>query len=189
MKLNKIFYALALALITMLGATGCKHQPANVTMIPDNRPKFGEEGGSGTLNDPNGTHYAQGDLTSFDNMSPDRQALAAYTIYFSYDSAAIKKAEQTKLQSVASELSRDPSTKLTIEGNCDERGTEEYNRALGDRRANAAREALAKLGIDPMRVRTLSNGKDKPLEPSHDDSAWSKNRRDDFILLRPKTGA
>jgi peptidoglycan-associated lipoprotein len=86
-------------------------------------------------------------------------------------------------------LKSDPSTKLTIEGNCDERGTEEYNRSLGDRRALAAREALAKMGVDPARIRTISYGKDKPVDPGHDESAWSQNRRDDFVLLHPKTGA
>ena len=80
------------------------------------------------------------------------------------------------------------TTKLLIEGNCDERGTEEYNRALGERRALAAREALAKLGIDPMRIRTISYGKDKPADPGHDEAAWAKNRRDDFVLLHPKAG-
>ena len=77
---------------------------------------------------------------------------------------------------------------MLVEGNCDERGTEEYNRSLGERRALAAREGLAKLGIDPMRVFTRSFGKDKPADTGHDDSAWAKNRRDDFVLLHPKAG-
>jgi outer membrane protein OmpA-like peptidoglycan-associated protein len=65
-----------------------------------------------------------------------------------------------------------PNDKLLIEGNCDERGTEEYNRALGERRALAAREALAKAGVSPDRIRTISYGKDKPVDPGHDESAW-----------------
>ena len=81
-----------------------------------------------------------------------------------------------------------PSTKLLVEGNCDERGTQEYNRALGERRALAAREALAKLNVDPMRVFTRSYGKDKPADTGHDEAAWAKNRRDDFVLLHPKPG-
>ena len=121
-------------------------------------------------------------------MFKDPAALAAYTVHFDYDSSAVKKSEHANLQSVASVLSSDASTKLLIEGNCDERGTEEYNRALGERRALALREALAKLGIDPLRVRTISYGKDKPADPGHDESAWAKNRRGDFILLHPKTG-
>ena len=86
-------------------------------------------------------------------------------------------------------LSADASAKLLIEGNCDERGTQEYNRSLGERRALAAREALAKMGIDPSRVRTISYGKDKPVDPDNNEAAWAKNRRDDFVLLHPKAGA
>jgi peptidoglycan-associated lipoprotein len=83
-------------------------------------------------------------------------------------------------------LKANPAAKLRIEGNCDERGTEEYNRALGDHRALAAREALAKDGIDPERIQTQSFGKDKPADTGHDESAWAKNRRDEFVLLTPK---
>ena len=119
-------------------------------------------------------------------MIPDRAALAAYTVHFAYDSSAIRKSEQASLQSVAQALAADSNTKLLVEGNCDERGTEEYNRSLGERRALAAREALAKLGVDPTRVFVRSYGKDKPADPGHDEAAWQKNRRDDFVLLHPK---
>ncbi len=121
-------------------------------------------------------------------MIPDRAALAAYTIHFAFDSAVVRDSEKANLQSVAQQLASDPNTKLMIEGNCDERGTEEYNRSLGERRALAAREALAKMGVDPMRVFTRSFGKDKPVDPGHDDAAWQKNRRDEFVLLHPKPG-
>jgi peptidoglycan-associated lipoprotein len=86
-------------------------------------------------------------------------------------------------------LNSNPSDKLLIEGNCDERGTEEYNRALGERRALSARQALAGMGVDPSRVRTISYGKDKPVNPGHDEAAWAQNRRDDFVLLLPRSGA
>jgi len=121
-------------------------------------------------------------------MNQDRAALAADTIHFAFDSAVIRDSEKASLQSVASALAADPNAKLLIEGNCDERGTEEYNRALGEKRALAAREALAKLNVDPMRVRTISYGKDKPADPGHTEAAWRKNRRDDFVLLHPKAG-
>jgi peptidoglycan-associated lipoprotein len=95
--------------------------------------------------------------------------------------------EQSKLIIVSEKLKSDPSAKLLIEGHCDERGTEEYNRALGERRALALREALAAAGIDASNVRTISYGKDKPADPGHDESAWSKNRRGEFILCHLKT--
>jgi len=137
---------------------------------------------------PSSSQIATAPAEMFQDMIADRAALAADTIHFAYDSAVIRDSEQANLQSVVQALTADPSTKLLIEGNCDERGTEEYNRALGERRALAAREALAKLGIDPMRIRTESFGKDKPVDPGHDEAAWQKNRRDDFVLLHPKTG-
>jgi peptidoglycan-associated lipoprotein len=129
------------------------------------------------------------DYEMWGDMIEDRAVLASYTVHFAYDSAVVKSSEQSNLQAVTAALGADASAKLLIEGYCDERGTEEYNRSLGERRALALREALAKLGVDPMRVRTVSYGKDKPADPGHDESAWSKNRRGEFILLHPKTGA
>jgi peptidoglycan-associated lipoprotein len=86
---------------------------------------------------------------------------------------------------VADFLKQNPQAAVRVEGNCDERGTEEYNRSLGERRALAAREELVRQGITPDRVDTLSYGEDKPLDSGHNESAWKQNRRDDFILLTP----
>ncbi len=200
MKMMKLIYPLAFALAVTLATTGChNHKAVKVTPIPgSNSGMVGDNSGANTLPPgntmPADTGVGAGGLPtasaeSFDNMTEDRAALAAYTVHFAYDSAAIKSSEQANLQSVASALSSDANAKLLIEGNCDERGTEEYNRSLGERRALAAREALAKLGVDPSRVRTISYGKDKPVDPGHDEAAWKANRRDDFVLLHPKTGA
>lgn len=200
MKTTKLIYPLVFALAVTLATTGCKHKPGKVTVLPGPRPGLvGNDGSAGTIPSTppynpgdSGVKYGGGPTASadeFDNMTMDRAALAAYTIRFAFDSAAIKSSEQANLESVASALKSDPNTKLLIEGNCDERGTEEYNRSLGERRALAAREALAKDGIDPSRIRTISYGKDKPADPGHDEAAWAKNRRDDFVLLHPKTGA
>ena len=118
--------------------------------------------------------------------SRDRTAFAADTVYFDYDSSAIKSSEQSKLSAIASALQADASAKLLIEGDCDERGTEEYNRSLGERRALAAREALANLGVDSSRIATISYGEDRPADPGHTQAAWEKNRRDEFVLLHAK---
>jgi peptidoglycan-associated lipoprotein len=192
MKMMKLVYPMTFALAVTLAATGCKsHKPYGVTPIPPGQgSQVGELPPGGTMSggqQPGGGQTAN--LEEFENMTEDRAALAAYTIHFAFDSAVVRSSEQANLQSVASALSSDPSTKLLIEGNCDERGTEEYNRALGERRALTARQALAGLGVDPKRVRTISYGKDKPADTGHDESAWAKNRRDDFVLLHPKTGA
>jgi len=192
MKMMKLVYPMTLALAVTLAATGCRnHKPVGVTPIPNGQTSNPNDIGPGNTIGNNGGPGGgpQASIQDFDSMTPDRQALAAYTIHFAFDSSAIRHSEDANLESVAAALKSDPSTKLTIEGNCDERGTEEYNRALGERRALAARQALSKLGVDPARIRTLSYGKDKPVDPGHDESAWSQNRRDDFVLLHPKTGA
>jgi peptidoglycan-associated lipoprotein len=197
MKTMKLIYPLAFALAITLATTGChNHKAVGVTPIPgsgqtgpsdqNNQNTLPQGNPMATDNSANGIPVANAE--SFENMNEDRAALAAYTIHFAFDSAVIKSGEQANLQSVASALSSDPSTKLLIEGNCDERGTEEYNRSLGERRALAAREALAKLGVSPDRIRTISYGKDKPVDPGHDEVAWAKNRNDTFVLLHPKTG-
>jgi peptidoglycan-associated lipoprotein len=200
MKLNQIVFPLALALAATLATTGCKHTPMKTTPIPgpvannvtDNNnpntlPNANPINPDANPNSIPGTTPTAG-LDTFDGMIKDPAALAADTIHFAFDSAAIKKSEDANLATVAQALAGSANDKLLIEGNCDERGTEEYNRALGERRALAAREALAKLGVSPDRIRTISYGKDKPADPGHDEAAWGKNRRDDFILLHPKAG-
>jgi len=192
MKMTKLTYLLAFAVALTLAATGCKnHRTVGVTPIkgaPTGNPSDTDINTKPYTGGGENPQIATAPPELFDNMVKDPSALAAYTIHFAYDSAAIRKTEKSNLQAVADALGRDASAKLLIEGNCDERGTEEYNRALGERRALAARQALAKLGVDPMRIRTISYGKDKPADPGHDEAAWAKNRRDDFVLLHPKSG-
>ena len=105
-------------------------------------------------------------------------------VYFAYDSAEINPGEQAKLGTVADHMMANPNARLLIEGHCDERGTTEYNRALGERRALAARETLIGLGADGGRIQTISYGEDRPMDPGHDDTAWSKNRRAEFVIIQ-----
>jgi peptidoglycan-associated lipoprotein len=124
-----------------------------------------------------------------DKYDQDRAALAAYTVHFAFDSSVVKSSDEASVSAVAAAIAGDANAKLLIEGHCDERGTEEYNRALGERRALALREALQKQGLDSSRVKTISYGKDKPAVEGHDEAAYGKNRRGEFILLHPKAGA
>ena len=119
-------------------------------------------------------------------MNQDRAALASETVYFSYDSSAIQPGEESKVEAVANALRSDATAKLLIEGHCDERGTEEYNRSLGERRALAVREALANRGIDSARVATITYGEDRPADLGQGEDAWSRNRRAEFVLLHPR---
>jgi len=102
------------------------------------------------------------------------------TIYFDYDSAKLKAPAKTKLERAADWLKRNPNVNVRIEGHCDERGTNEYNLALGERRALSARRYLVSLGINPDRIFTISYGEERPAAEGHDESAWKFNRRDEF---------
>jgi len=103
-------------------------------------------------------------------------------IFFELDSADVNDASRTILQANAGVLKKYPTWIITIEGHCDERGTAEYNLALGERRAASARTYLVSLGIDANRVRTVSYGSEFPFDPAHQESAWSRNRRAHFVI-------
>src|SRR5205814_9623838 len=90
-----------------------------------------------------------------------------------------------KIGRVASGIEARAGEGLGIEGHCDERGTEEYNRSLGERRALAVREALMRAGVDSNIIDTISYGEDRPVDPGHNEAAWSKNRRGEFIVIEP----
>jgi peptidoglycan-associated lipoprotein len=103
-------------------------------------------------------------------------------VFFDLDSSDVNAASQQVLQENAEVLRRNGRWQITIEGHCDERGTAEYNLALGERRALSARTYLLSLGIPAERVRTVSYGKEFPFDQGHDESAWSKNRRAHFVI-------
>lgn len=103
-------------------------------------------------------------------------------VFFDLDSSEVNGDGQRILQENADTMRKNPRWQVTIEGHCDERGTAEYNLALGERRALAARTYLVSLGIPAERVRTVSYGKEFPFEQGHDEAAWSKNRRAHFVI-------
>ncbi len=104
-------------------------------------------------------------------------------IHFNFDKYDIRPEDTEILKASAAVLQKNPKVKIQIEGHCDERGTSEYNLALGERRANSAKKYLVSLGIPESRISTISYGKEKPLDPAHNEEAWAKNRRDHFIIL------
>lgn len=103
-------------------------------------------------------------------------------IYFEFDKSTLTPAAQDNLLRKAEWLRANPDSTITIEGNCDERGTNEYNLALGDRRAESAKSFLVDLGIDAARITTISYGEERPVDPRHNEEAWAKNRRDHFVV-------
>ncbi len=112
-----------------------------------------------------------------------RSSLGFSPIYFDFDQAGIRADMVDTMISNAEFIQQLPNpTSVVIEGNCDDRGTNEYNLALGERRAINAKEYLVDLGIDAGKIRTVSYGEERPLFTNQDETAWSQNRRDDFII-------
>jgi peptidoglycan-associated lipoprotein len=103
-------------------------------------------------------------------------------IYFDFDKYEIRSGDVTILKQNAEILKKYPKVKIQVEGHCDERGTNEYNLALGERRANSTKNYLISLGVSPERVSTISYGEEKPLDPGHNEEAWAKNRRAHTII-------
>lgn len=213
MKLAKSAYLLTVALSLSATLVGCKKGLDKTTSIPGGRnaaiadsnpnpirgigegnlippPVTGNGGGVNPVNtgfDPNagrvGIEAAKGD---FSNWIENRDEFANQTVYFDFDKSNIKPGEVGKLEEVAKKMKDSFKGKaLRIEGHCDERGTEEYNRALGDRRALSVREKLVQLGLDPEMLPTITFGEEKPADPGHTPAAWDKNRRGELILLSP----
>ena len=103
--------------------------------------------------------------------------MPADRVFFELDSYSIDGEDRATLDAQAAWLSRYPDVRVTIEGHADERGTREYNLALGDRRANAARDYLQSRGVSPARMTTISWGKERPQNPASNEEAWAQNRR------------
>ena len=103
-------------------------------------------------------------------------------IYFDFDKYDLRTDARTTLDRKASFLNQNSSIRVQVEGHCDERGTNEYNMALGERRANAAKQYLTTAGISAARLSTISYGEERPLDPGHNEAAWARNRRAHFVI-------
>jgi len=137
------------------------------------------------ITDGSGTTTPQADLETIEGMIPDASHFAGQTVYFEFDSSVVRASQQGQCNAVGDDLKTNPQAKLMIDGHCDERGTEEYNRALGERRSLAVREYLIQYGIAPERLFTRSFGEDRPADAGHNEAAWAANRRSEFVLLLP----
>jgi peptidoglycan-associated lipoprotein len=175
--MKKIFVLLTCVLL--VGFVGCSK---SVKGSADANGGWGEEGiydqgvgGSGSL---------PGRDSSVNPDNADFSVLAAYTVYFDFDSFGIKSGERSKLESVARWMNDNPGSKIIVAGNTDDRGTTEYNMGLGERRSLSTRDYLVGLGVDASRVSTISYGEEKPAEDGQNESAWAKNRRAQIGVVR-----
>jgi len=119
------------------------------------------------------------------NYVEDREMLKAQAVHFDYDSAVMRPTDNDKVTMVARYMKAQPDFYLLVEGHCDERGTEQYNLTLGQRRAQAVRDALMQFGINPERVQTISFGEKVPVIESDDEVSYRENRRGEFVVYRP----
>ncbi|PKO19993.1 peptidoglycan-associated lipoprotein [candidate division BRC1 bacterium HGW-BRC1-1] len=103
-------------------------------------------------------------------------------VYYEFDSASLLEPAKQQLQLNAQWMQSQPQVHIQVEGHCDERGTSDYNYALGQRRADTVRNYLINVGIDPARLHTISYGADRPDDPEHNDTAWARNRRVQFLV-------
>jgi peptidoglycan-associated lipoprotein len=208
MKPIKFSKLLVFAFIVSVAATGCQKTPVKLLDMQGSRMPPGPMPGGETaptnigpgqpiVPPPEGTGsrvttpakpqepMPQVGPEVFAKYIPHPEILKAYAVYFDFDRSLVKSGERPKVSAVAEYLKGHLAEAVRIEGNCDERGTEEYNRALGERRALALRAGLVELGAEARRIMTVSWGKDKPVALGHDEASWSQNRRGDFIVLTP----
>jgi peptidoglycan-associated lipoprotein len=139
-----------------------------------------------SLSDKDRTGISEEELAKAerDRLLREQERLAGILrdVLFDFDSYVVSSSELTKIEGVASFMKQDRGVKIVIEGHCDERGTVEYNLALGQKRAESVKDYLLKLGIEGSRVRTISYGKEVPVETGKGEDAWAKNRRAHFRL-------
>ena len=197
MKLTNLANLITIGLVLSAAVTGCRKQPDYLHGIPPGRTDRIKlpptEAALPPIPTPppvtestNNTGPAPViDPDKLKDYIPNATIFEPYTVHFAFDSSVLRTEDKPKAAAVADYLKSHPAEAVRVEGHCDERGTSEYNRALGERRALAAREELVKLGIDAVRVETVTYGFDRPLDPGHNEAAWGKNRRAAFILLTP----
>ncbi len=167
-------FALLLVASTALAACG-KKEIKDLPPVADNTP--GTTTDTSTPTGPTIVPGSQEDFIASVGEMGDR-------IFFDTDRFNIDTADQATLQTQAQWLARYPNTRVTVEGHADERGTRDYNLALGERRANAAKNYLASLGVDASRIQTVSYGKERPQALGSNEQAWAQNRRAVTVVIR-----
>ena len=125
------------------------------------------------------------EFANFNNTRPNYEFFRGQTVHFDYDSSALRPGDMVNIEFVARHLLSQPNHLLYVEGHCDERGTEDYNVSLGERRALAVVDELLRLGISQERIRTTSYGEKIPMADGLTEQAFTQNRRGEFVLLRP----
>lgn len=161
----------ALLCLSMIALTGCgSDKQTDQAMKVDAKPA------------------AAGPVESLDSkplgISEGRTTEGMLPVYFDYDSSDIRKDQVSRIQVNADFIKKNSKYEIRIEGNCDPRGTNEYNMALGERRALAAKKYLVNLGVSEAKLSTVSYGEERLLLQGQDETSWAQNRRDDFVVVQ-----
>lgn len=191
MKFTTVMAVLAVSLA--FATTGCKYDKANkgaggagagaddsaqVSDISTSDDDAISQAQSGSISDAGERR--------FEDIYAKCTDVAFEPVYFSFDSTVVPSGEISKIDAVTQHLSEKTDRVVVIEGNCDERGSNEYNMSLGENRAIILRGYLVQNGISPDRIQTRSNGEERPAVEGHNESAWAKNRRGEFVIYQAK---
>ncbi|HQN80209.1 MAG TPA: OmpA family protein [Kiritimatiellia bacterium] len=175
---------MVLLALAMLGTTGCIKKKKRGPAIDPNAGLVGDQVIVGYDEFGNPIYGSALDAGLVRTDDPVIAAGQFEAVYFEYDSPQLNPSEQGKISAVVAYLQSNPTHGVIIEGHCDERGSNEYNVALGERRALAVRAAMIAAGIDSARVQTRSYGEERPVAFGHDESAWRLNRRAEFVFTQ-----
>jgi peptidoglycan-associated lipoprotein len=183
MKYKSMLYLLFVLLVGLVSLWGCPKK-TEVTSTPEAQTQT-EKGMASAAAAPSSEAASAGEKHE---MKPEGQneksgimAEGLQPVYFDFDRSFIRDDAKAAMKANAEWLKANPKAKIRIEGNCDEKGTKEYNQALGQRRAISAKKYLTDMGIAAHRISLISYGKEKPICTEQNETCWQKNRRDDFV--------
>ena len=175
-----LFAAMAVAMITALA--GCSTQP---TAPVDDKSTTGTPAATtpGTTTSGATTSGVTGTPGAMSPLKDPNNILSKRSIYFEYDSFVVEDKYKAQIEAHARYMTGNRSAKVTLQGNTDERGSREYNIALGQKRADAVKRAMTLMGVQEVAIETVSFGKEKPRREGHDESSWAENRRVDILYF------
>lgn len=180
--MKKNCFNLGLILVALFFVTGCVCQPQVVKPTEEAKPVPSAE--KVEKEEPAAKPSEVKEAEVKEIVPEKAEAPLLEDIYFAFDDYSLTDAAKATLEKNATWMKNNPNTKVRIEGHCDERGTNEYNMALGERRANSAKKYLIKLGIKEEQLSTVSYGEEKPFCTEHNEECWAKNRRAHFIVIK-----
>lgn len=182
--LRRLGIVMLLVAVGVLPACSGQEPPATEPDVPETEPAPETRPEPQPAEPPEAGDWDAAE-TSGDVLTPDRinEMDVLRPVYFDYDRSEIRPDQRPVLQQNATWLRQNPTVRILVEGHCDERGTREYNQALGNRRAAATRDYLVSLGVSQDRIEIISYGEERPIAQGNDEAAWARNRRAQFTAI------